>query len=69
MPNTHLKLQVPRELIVLPGNKDDGHGVIPDYEVKQRPEDTAKNVDTVLQFTLNLIKDPNLASKEKQAIE
>jgi len=39
------------------------NGIIPDYEVKQKPEDTAKGVDTVLQFTLNLIKDPNLARK------
>ena len=43
----------------MPGSKNDGRGVIPDYEVKQKPEDTAKGVDTVLQFTLNLIKESN----------
>ena len=57
LPNTGLLLNVPQAKFVVPGSKNDGRGIIPDYEVKQTPEDTAKAVDTVLQFTLNLIKD------------
>ena len=56
LPNTGLQATVPRDIIILPGSKKDNHGIIPDYEVKQKPEDIAKGVDTVLQFTLNLIK-------------
>ena len=60
LPNTGLLLSVPQDKFVVPGSKNDGRGVIPDYEVKQTPEDTAKGVDTVLQFTLNLIKSSEL---------
>ena len=59
---------VPGRSFVFAGGKDDGRGVLPDYEVKQKPEDTAKGADTVLQFTLNLVKsgDPLLNNdKEK----
>ena len=56
-PNMGLLVSVPQVKYVVPGSKNDGRGIIPDYEVKQKPEDTAKGVDTVLQFTLNLIKD------------
>ncbi|MHC4575457.1 MAG: S41 family peptidase [Planctomycetota bacterium] len=56
LPNTGLTVAVPGRAFVLAGGKPDGHGVIPDYEVKQKPEDTAKGVDSVLQFTLDLIK-------------
>ena len=59
LPNSGLEFYVPVKYYVLPGGKPDGRGVVPDFEVKQKPEDTAKNVDTVLQFTLNLIKDSN----------
>lgn len=59
MPNSGVKFWVPCKYFVLAGGKHDGRGVIPDYEVKQKPEDTAKDVDTVLQFTLDLIKKKN----------
>ena len=56
LPNSGLEAFVASKLLVCPGSKGDGRGVLPDYEVKQKPEDTAKGVDTVLQFTLDLIK-------------
>ena len=56
MPNSGLMFYVPCKYFVEACGKPDGRGVIPDYEVKQRPEDTVKGVDTVLQFTLDLIK-------------
>jgi len=57
LPNSGLKFDVAHKYFVEAGGKPDGRGVLPDYEVEQEPEDTAKGVDTVLQFTLNLIKD------------
>jgi len=71
LPNTHLQAAVPRTLIVLPGSKNDGRGIIPDHEVKQKPKDTAKGVDTVLQFTLDLIKKSDSkisATQEKENV-
>jgi C-terminal processing protease CtpA/Prc len=59
LPNTGLLLSVPQVKYVVPGSKNDGRGIITDYEVKQKPEDTAKGIDTVLQFTLNRIKKYN----------
>ena len=56
LPNSKLKFCVPSQYIVQACGKPDGRGVIPDYEVKQRPEDIAKGVDTVLQFTLDLVE-------------
>jgi hypothetical protein len=57
LPNSGLTFWVASKLLVCPCGKADGRGVLPDYEVKQKPEDTAKGIDTVLQFTLNLIKE------------
>ena len=51
-----LAFSVAAKRFVCAGGKPDGRGVLPDYEVKQKPQDTAKGVDTVLQFTLNLIR-------------
>lgn len=56
LPNSGLQAWVASKLLVCACGKPDGRGVVPNYEVKQTPEDTAKGVDTVLQFTLNLIK-------------
>jgi hypothetical protein len=56
LPNSGLSAACSMKYFVEAGGKPDGRGVLPDYEVKQKPEDTAKGVDTVLQFTLNLIK-------------
>ena len=56
LPNSGLQFSVPCRYYVVACGKPDGHGIIPDYEVKQKPEDTAKGVDTALQFTLEFIK-------------
>lgn len=55
LPNSGLKLSVAGKYFECVGAKDDGRGVLPDYEVWQRPEDTARGADTVLEFTLGLI--------------
>lgn len=64
LPNSELRGQVSTAHFVTVGGQNDAGGVKPDYEVKQNSEDTAKDVDTVLQFTLNLIK--NLSSESVQ---
>ena len=56
LPNSGLDFFVACKRFVCAGGKENGRGVLPDYEVKQKPEDTAKGVDTALEFTLNLIK-------------
>ena len=56
LPNSGLHVWVASKLLVCACGKPDGRGVIPHYEVKQKPEDTAKGIDTVLQFTLDLIR-------------
>ena len=56
LPNSQVEAGVASKLLICACGKPDGRGVIPDYEVKQKPEDTAKGIDTVLQFTLNLIE-------------
>lgn len=56
LPNSNLFLLVPIKYFVGACGKPDGRGVLPDYEVKQKAQDTAKGIDTVLQFTLDLIK-------------
>jgi hypothetical protein len=56
LPSSDLLVSVSYKYFVQACGKPDGRGIIPDYEVKQKPEDTAKGVDTVLEFTLNLIK-------------
>jgi len=56
LPNSGLKGQVSTAHFITVGGMEDSGGVKPDYEVMQKPDDTAKGVDTVLQFTLNLIK-------------
>jgi hypothetical protein len=59
LPNSNLFLLVPTKYFVGACGKPDGRGVIPDYEVKQKSEDTANDIDTVLQFTLDLIRKSN----------
>ncbi|MFC1675986.1 S41 family peptidase [Planctomycetota bacterium] len=56
LPNSELRIAVASKCMIAACGKPDGRGVIPDYEVKQKLEDTAKGIDTVLQFTLDLIK-------------
>jgi len=65
LPHTKLGFSVACKRFVDAGGKEDGRGIIPDYEVKQKPEDTANGVDAVMQFTLNLIKDPNFGIEQK----
>ncbi len=57
LPNSGLKGQVSTAHMITVGGMKDGGGVTPDYEVRQEPKDTAKGVDTALQFTLDLIKE------------
>jgi len=59
LPHSTLQAWVASKLLVCAGGKPDGRGVTPDYEVKQKPEDTAKSIDTVMQFTLDLIEKAN----------
>jgi len=56
LPSSGLRFSTACKHFVDAGGKPDGRGVIPDYEAKQKPQDSAKDVDTVIQFTLNLIK-------------
>jgi hypothetical protein len=55
LPNTEMQVSVADKYFLLVGGKDDGRGVLPDHEVKQNREDTAKGVDTALQYALALI--------------
>ena len=56
LPNTRLTVTIACKYFCLAGGKDDGRGVPPDYAVTQTPKDTAKGIDTVLRFTLELMK-------------
>jgi len=55
LPHSGLQFAVASNLMVAACGKPDGRGVLPDYKIKQEPQDTAKGVDTTLQYTLNLI--------------
>jgi len=57
LPNSGLQFSVPCKYYVVACGQDNGRGIIPGYEVKQKPKDTAKGIDTVLQFTLRLISE------------
>jgi hypothetical protein len=59
LPNTGLKASVACKYFLLNGGVTDCRGLIPDYEVRQNPEDTAKGIDAPLEFTLELIKEEN----------
>lgn len=43
-------------MIRISGDTDMTHGVIPDYYVEQTIEDSEKNIDTILNYTLDLIE-------------
>ena len=66
LPNSGLKFYVPSKYIVQACGKPNGRGVLPDYEVKQKAKDTAKGVDTVLQFTLDLIKNKSIPGNDQK---
>ncbi len=55
-PNTKMRFASSYKKFWEAGGREDGHGVIPDYEVKQKIADTEKGVDTVFEFTLDLIR-------------
>jgi len=55
LPNSRLNGQVSTAHFVTVGGLQDKGSVKPDYEVRQKLEDTVKGVDTVLEFTLDLI--------------
>ncbi len=55
MPNSGLSFCVSHKYFVRPGGFDDCKGVIPDYEVKQKPEDIKNGIDNILEFTKELI--------------
>ncbi|MHC4534834.1 MAG: S41 family peptidase [Planctomycetota bacterium] len=55
LPNSGLKGQVSTAHFITVGDIKNSGGVKPDYEVRQKPQDTAKGRDTVLEFTMNLI--------------
>jgi C-terminal processing protease CtpA/Prc len=58
LPNSQLFCRVSVNFMVRPnGDPDVTRGILPDYEVRQSFEDTQKNEDTVLKFTLNFIHD------------
>jgi hypothetical protein len=71
LPNAELLFSVAAKRFVDAGGKENGRGIIPDNEVKQKPEDIAKGVDTVLQFTLDMIKksDAKIACIQNEGVE
>lgn len=56
LPHSGLKGQVSTAHFITVGGMEDRSSIKPDYEVWQKPEDTVKSVDTVLEFALGLIK-------------
>ena len=62
LPNSGLKGQVSTAHFITVGGMEDRGGVKPDYEVRQKFIDKIKGRDTVLEFTLNLIKNNRTVS-------
>jgi C-terminal processing protease CtpA/Prc len=56
LPNTRLWVFVSHKRIFRPSGEDDGRGVLPDYEVKQSITDSQEGIETVMEFTKQLIK-------------
>lgn len=63
LPNTGIQCGVSHKKFIQACGKEDSHGVIPDYEVKQTPEDTEKGIDTVLEFTKEFIRNDQTLRK------
>jgi hypothetical protein len=59
LPNTNLQAGVSHKHFYRPSGIDDGNGVLPNFEVIQTFEDSKKNIDTIMEFTKNLIKKNN----------
>lgn len=57
LPNSNVMAMGATMYVIRPnGNPSTKRGVIPDYEVIQKKEDTEKGNDTVMEFTMKLIK-------------
>lgn len=56
LPHSGLTYVVASDRTVVVGGKGQSGGLKPDYEVKQEPQDTARGADTVVGFTLKLIR-------------
>lgn len=55
--NSRLRCHSSTTFMIRPnGSTDMTHGVVPDYHIEQTTEDTEKNIDTTLNFTLDLIE-------------
>ena len=52
LPNSGFVLSVPSTIYTVVGDRKNGWGVMPDHTVKQQRRDTAKGLDTVMQFAL-----------------
>lgn len=59
LPNTQLRASVPSARSYRPSGLDTKRGVIPDFIVKQNLEDLKNSIDTVMEFTKQLIKEKN----------
>jgi len=55
LPNTRIMVGVSHKRFVRPSGEDDGKGVLPDYEVKEDVKDRVSGLDTVMEFTKELI--------------
>jgi hypothetical protein len=55
LPNSGLSLTVPMKRLYRPSGVDDGRGILPDRQVRQKREDTATGRDTVLEYTRALM--------------
>lgn len=64
LPNTKLEAGVSYKYFVRPsGSEDMSSGVIPDYEVSQTIDDIKNGIDTVMEYTKNLITKNNTHKK------
>ncbi len=59
LPYTKLKGYCSFKKFVHPCGKEDGRGVIPDIIITQSPKDLTNNKDTVMEFTVQYIRDKN----------
>lgn len=56
LPNTNLSCGIAKQKFVFCCAKKEGQGVIPDYIIKPNLSDKLKGIDTVMDFTLKMIK-------------
>ncbi|MGZ4038664.1 MAG: S41 family peptidase, partial [Bacteroidia bacterium] len=59
LPNTHIRVEVPRCTVTvnLDGLKYNGHGIIPDHRISETAADIFSEKDSVLEYTLSLIRE------------